>query len=438
MSIHVRCEVCGEEFRRPNSLAGKRERCPKCRRVLRVPALADAESFEAPLVACPADSGVPLTRNYESSAQEESPEPIAIGDQNVSVVREEATPAGEHGQRAVDVQDVPARKNVSEYAACLVASHSRQSEAIRRLGRFTPQHVLNARRVFAQEMTDDEVPLLFYDSSFFTNGKAGLLITDRAVYAYRPKRRIDLHDVRNATIDRPTMGQQSLHVMPAWVDTVAGIKRDNDINSHRLVINGESFYSRTASIVSGVGLLKACADLLNAIAGYNRTLGGVARHSASSSSALAEDEDYDGNDSVASGAAHPKPIGDPIAIAAGGLCSHTPIPAIVQDMIQAGLQADDADRIVQTMYWIHARSPGKSRHIVVAILGLLLVVLGIPGAGEFGLAHHDTLAQCCGALAAIGLFLMVVSLYRLVFGTPSMRVEELVAQWRKEQEGVNR
>ncbi len=37
MSVHAQCPVCGEEFRRPDSMAGKREKCPECHAVLRLP-----------------------------------------------------------------------------------------------------------------------------------------------------------------------------------------------------------------------------------------------------------------------------------------------------------------------------------------------------------------------------------------------------------------
>jgi hypothetical protein len=40
MSVHAVCPACGENFRRPNSLAGKLEKCPACRHVFRLPAAA--------------------------------------------------------------------------------------------------------------------------------------------------------------------------------------------------------------------------------------------------------------------------------------------------------------------------------------------------------------------------------------------------------------
>lgn len=40
MPIQIECPDCGHEFRRPDALAGKLEKCPKCRKVLRVPGTA--------------------------------------------------------------------------------------------------------------------------------------------------------------------------------------------------------------------------------------------------------------------------------------------------------------------------------------------------------------------------------------------------------------
>ena len=38
MSVYAQCPACGEQFRRPDSLAGKLERCPECHTVFRLPA----------------------------------------------------------------------------------------------------------------------------------------------------------------------------------------------------------------------------------------------------------------------------------------------------------------------------------------------------------------------------------------------------------------
>ncbi len=44
MAIEVRCPVCGERFRRPDGLAGKLEKCPECRALLRLPLSTSAEA----------------------------------------------------------------------------------------------------------------------------------------------------------------------------------------------------------------------------------------------------------------------------------------------------------------------------------------------------------------------------------------------------------
>ena len=39
MSIHPKCPKCGEQFERPDGLAGQLEKCPECRFVFRMPSL---------------------------------------------------------------------------------------------------------------------------------------------------------------------------------------------------------------------------------------------------------------------------------------------------------------------------------------------------------------------------------------------------------------
>jgi hypothetical protein len=48
MSVHATCPKCGEQFRRPDGLAGKPEKCPECKFVFRLPSRATSEPLESP------------------------------------------------------------------------------------------------------------------------------------------------------------------------------------------------------------------------------------------------------------------------------------------------------------------------------------------------------------------------------------------------------
>ncbi len=78
MSIHARCPVCGEEFRRPDSLAGKREKCPECHSVLRLPMAAtpssnhqaDKSKSNAPIPPAKQPAVQPVQESPTAEAQE--------------------------------------------------------------------------------------------------------------------------------------------------------------------------------------------------------------------------------------------------------------------------------------------------------------------------------------------------------------------------------
>jgi hypothetical protein len=77
-----------------------------------------------------------------------------------------------------------------------VAGEHRARHIIKQIGNIPPRRVARARARFAQKMTDDEVALLMVDTSFFRNGAAGLLITNRALYSTRHVTPIHLADMR--------------------------------------------------------------------------------------------------------------------------------------------------------------------------------------------------------------------------------------------------
>jgi hypothetical protein len=48
MSVNATCPKCGEQFRRPDALAGKLEKCPECRFIFRLPLLKETPPSESP------------------------------------------------------------------------------------------------------------------------------------------------------------------------------------------------------------------------------------------------------------------------------------------------------------------------------------------------------------------------------------------------------
>jgi hypothetical protein len=87
-----------------------------------------------------------------------------------------------------------ARTLVRELAEAVRAKHiASQVDAIE------PARVANARNRFAGDMRSDEVPLVLIDTSFLRNGKAGFLLTNRALYSSRLPTPIALQDVKEVT-----------------------------------------------------------------------------------------------------------------------------------------------------------------------------------------------------------------------------------------------
>jgi hypothetical protein len=74
MAIEVKCPVCGHEFRRPDGLVGKLEKCPECREVIRMPSVASLPdrqqaSFQPP----PRPAPLPAATVEESGNPYQSP-----------------------------------------------------------------------------------------------------------------------------------------------------------------------------------------------------------------------------------------------------------------------------------------------------------------------------------------------------------------------------
>lgn len=134
------------------------------------------------------------------------------------------------------------------------ACRSHQTRSFARLVNFSARQVANARRTFADEMQDDETPLVFFDRSLFSSGKSGLLITDRAVYCSPPKRRIPLVQIYTASVERPTFRQQ--------------LRRMQVPGMRRVFINGEFFFAAGPCAGATARSLYFCAHLLEALGDF--------------------------------------------------------------------------------------------------------------------------------------------------------------------------
>ena len=70
MAIVVKCPECGHEFRRPDGLAGKLEKCPQCHEVIQMPTLPAEPSPSRPSAAMPAAPVEETGNPYQSPAAE--------------------------------------------------------------------------------------------------------------------------------------------------------------------------------------------------------------------------------------------------------------------------------------------------------------------------------------------------------------------------------
>src|SRR2546430_1733660 len=90
-----------------------------------------------------------------------------------------------------------------------VAESHRAPHLVQQLDGIRPDRVARARARFAREMTDDEVPLVLVDTSFRRAGRAGFLLTNRAIYSDRLPAPIALAGIKSAR-HRPPDGQITL------------------------------------------------------------------------------------------------------------------------------------------------------------------------------------------------------------------------------------
>lgn len=154
-----------------------------------------------------------------------------------------------------------------------VAEAHHAPHILQQLDGIRPDRITRARATFAPEMTDDEVPLVLVDTSFLRNGRAGFLLTNRAIYSDRLRAPIRLADVETVR-HRPPEGQISalegglffLHVLfpPAALFLLPLAIRRRKRMRHELFVNDCLVYTGSRNLVWGFWqdvLLNLAAEL---------------------------------------------------------------------------------------------------------------------------------------------------------------------------------
>ena len=88
-----------------------------------------------------------------------------------------------------------------------IAREHRVKHLTKQINNLGPRRVARARAHYAEAMADDEVPLLMIDTSFFHNGAAGFLVTNRALYSSRipmPIAFVDMRQIEHRPPDKNT------------------------------------------------------------------------------------------------------------------------------------------------------------------------------------------------------------------------------------------
>lgn len=114
MSVHATCPKCGEQFRRPDGMAGRLEKCPECKFVFRLPftsqpALQDMRATEA---TPSGDHGVRQAGGEATTGDEPVPSPADQADFDLSATDDESSGAA----MAVAGVPTPQRASLPQYA----------------------------------------------------------------------------------------------------------------------------------------------------------------------------------------------------------------------------------------------------------------------------------------------------------------------------------
>lgn len=122
-----------------------------------------------------------------------------------------------------------------------IAERHRAKRILRSLGNLPQKNLENAVANFAQEMKEDETPLVQLDCSFLSNGKTGLVITNRALYSSFYSRPICLADIDDVSCATPSLADHlAFHFFGGLLYAlIVGFRR---LQCH-LLVNGNTVYS---------------------------------------------------------------------------------------------------------------------------------------------------------------------------------------------------
>jgi hypothetical protein len=114
------------------------------------------------------------------------------------------TPSAAPAQRRItEAVPAPLPAELAESIVRQLAEKHGAKGVLQRLGRFPPAHLRNARESFARGLSKDETPLVFVDTSFLKNGKAGLLLTNEKLYSSRTTP-FALHEITEVKVQEPS------------------------------------------------------------------------------------------------------------------------------------------------------------------------------------------------------------------------------------------
>ncbi len=131
-------------------------------------------------------------------------------------------------------------KEQAESIVRAIAKRHGAKGILRTLGNFRPEHLANAAARFAKEMTEDETPLAFLDTSVLKNGKSGFLLTNRAVYSSLIPFPIWLSDIDEVIYVMPGFGDYfEFWLLGAFYFLFRGIHS----MQRRLRVNGQTVYA---------------------------------------------------------------------------------------------------------------------------------------------------------------------------------------------------
>ena len=288
---------------------------------------------------------------------------------------------------------------------------------LKKLGNHKLNHIANAKSSFARDMVDAEVPLVFLDRSFFGNGKAGLLITDRRVYSSTVSYSIPLADIRSATVE---------------LKSTAEVMLGSGTKDHTLFVNGAPLYTELATM--GRKPLTFYAEVLNALANAVRqgtdtsaipVKAGLAPQAPTSSPT-------DSRASLSgpgSGSPH-RPGGELpeyIRIAAALVCADKPADEAFRDLGAVGVSEASARPLIEEMNKLRS-CPRPQTAMQQLIGGLVLTPLAI-GLSVLTINLHNQTYIVFGGLGSLGVLLAIVGGFRLLFGSPNLKTEELIRAW---------